>query len=222
MSPEEAERMIGETGDAALIGPLIASLAPATPGVIYRSQDILDGIGHELLATAFTYLAFEHVLNEPEGGQTSEWVSTTDTLEEMRLFTELSPQTLDIGSDHAAASAVIAGLRPEILRKVLGRLVDRAGGLIILQPDTFLELRGKSPGLMMSIGQDVIAPGRSFAFAAHVLMAGKPHRVHLLRALCARQGGPVPGNGKAISDFCISPGPDMVMEDTANEQGFST
>ncbi|MEY8802166.1 hypothetical protein AB9K35_17955 [Leisingera sp. XS_AS12] len=207
MSPEIAEEVLGASGKSILIGQLIARLAVKTPGIIYRSQDVLDNIGNDLLASAFTLAAADHLRTDKEEGCQAHWRSDTDGEEEINLFTEFcrarypEPDT----EDFAEAIEVISALEPDVLRKVLGRLVDKAGGLFILQPNVFDGLEGQGAGFLMSSGRTAITPQSAFRFSACVMTAGDPDRIFVLRMLCVREGGPMPSEGQRISEIGLSP-----------------
>lgn len=207
MSPEIAEEVLGASGNSILIGQLIARLAVKTPDILYRSQDILDNIGNDLLANAFTLAAADHLRTDKDEGCQAHWRTDTDGEEEINLFTEfcraryLEPNT----EDFAEAIEVISALEPDVLRKVLGRLVDKAGGLFILQPTVFEGLEGQGAEILMSAGRKEIDPECAFRFSACVMTAGDPGHIFVLRMLCVREGGPMPSEGQRISEIGLSP-----------------
>lgn len=205
MTPEAAEQMIGDTKDPIFIGAVISRLAQNTPGVFYRSQDLLDHIGNEVLASGFTFIALVLMKEDAVTSRAMKWRSVAGSAEYMEMHADMDIFDTDLPRTHSDAIFVLEALEPELLRKALGRLVDRAGGTIVLQPDSFPKLEARGIGVMMGAGRDQLAPARSFRFRALAFMSGTPERACDLRMLCAREGGPVPRNGETLTDFFDGP-----------------
>lgn len=205
MTPEMAEQVIGDTESPIFIGAVIARLAEKTPGVFYRSQDLLDHIGDEVLASAFSFGALVLMKEDAVTSRAMQWKSVDGAPEHLELHAHMDIFETEQPRDHGDAIQALEALEPEVLRKVLGRLVDRAGGTIVLQPDSFPKLEARGIGLMISACRDQLAPATSFRFRALTLMSGAPERACDLRMHCAREGGPVPRDGENLTDFLDSP-----------------
>ncbi|MBW3243456.1 hypothetical protein KUV57_12350 [Epibacterium sp. DP7N7-1] len=205
MSPEMAEQVIGDTEDPIFIGAVIARLAKKTPGIFYRSQDLLDHIGDEVLSSAFSFSALVLMKEDAATSRSMHWQSVDADAERLDVYAKMTNFKTEQPRNHQGAISALEALAPELLRKILGRLVDRAGGTIVLQPDSFPRLEERGIGVMMGACQDQLSPAKSFRFRALTFMSGVPEHACDLRMLCAREGGPIPREGESLEDFLDSP-----------------
>lgn len=207
MTAQEAERQIASSGDELFIGSVISRLAPLTPGVFYRSQRLIDRIDDELLSAAYTYSALTLLRDGEMLSGNYSWVSTKKDAEEMSVAANLAFIEVDRGGRaEDEAVATLASLKPEVLRKVLGRMIDEVEGLMVLQPDQFPNLSRDGIGVLMAAGRTQIPPAGFLYVGSHVFMAGAPTWTCRLRMHCAREGARAPRDDQSLADFFESPG----------------
>lgn len=210
-----------------LLGSIIAELAPATPGVIYRSQDVLDGIGSKELAAGFTFASWDFMTAEGQGGVqgraaftiSDESVSVHILCPTSILAAEITARSPDVSD----AVDVLKRLGPEDLRPVLSRLIDFAGGIMVLgRDDMDPTYKGRGLEFLAATVQQGIQPACAFRFASVIFIAGEPDRIMVSQMVGVREGGPEPEEGRSPFRFDMNfeLNPDYVALQKQKEPGY--
>ncbi|MEP3667758.1 MAG: hypothetical protein ABJN42_13620 [Roseibium sp.] len=193
MKIEEAEQIIINTKNQFLIGSIISELAVATPQIVYRSADIIANVGNDLLASVQLIGTWD-LVRQSEGQNIEARFGLDVQGEKINIFALCSHANLGPGyaareGDLGVAIETLKAQETMALRKSLGRLVDAAGGLLIVDADGFMDRKGDGPSILARGVVQETAPETTYRFSAVMMHVGKPDKVHLAQIQVARKGG---------------------------------
>lgn len=214
----EAEDFIAKNAKHLTIARIALELAPLAPQSFFVSKDLIDALGDKTLAYTFAIGAWD--LDREADGKFISGEITSGEDDRKITFDIACPYLQMPGADgdemdFTEAIASLKTLDAQEMAKVIGRLVDVGGGIILNQKDSFERLSGKGFVAMANEMRNKCSPKANIRFTALALNSGNPERGMVCQVMArGPEAEVIPEEQRFVFDMALN-----LNEDRAQRSG---